>query len=210
MSPTNDGIIDVRIDEAAANRVQAQLAGVHQGFERAISGGINDTLKRTKTRISSRVRKRIMIKKRDIDEHIETSRANVKRFAGRIRLEKSQRLSLKRFGARQTRRGVSYRIARSGGRQRITDAFGPEIDRLGRHVYRRVGKGRFPIRKLLGPSPWGVYVKAGMHSSTLRFSRAMLNERIEGRIHGILQKHAKNLAAASKVRPLPDSSAGGG
>lgn len=72
-----------------------------------------------------------------------------------VTLKKTRRIPLKKFGARQTKKGVSYRISKTEGRKKIASAF--IVTKLGGHVFKRVGKQRLPIQKLFGPSPWGVF-----------------------------------------------------
>ena len=57
-------------------------------------------------------------------------------------------LSLKKFGARQVRKGVSHKAW--GRRQVAKGAF--VVGRMGGHAFRRVSASRFPLEKLFGPS----------------------------------------------------------
>lgn len=118
-----------------------------------------DTAKQTVTDISTRVRKKVAIKKKDLDPHLKRQRAANKQLGAVVKLKESYRLSLKDFGARQLKRGgVTYKISKdasvvtlkggkrkgfshvqkSGVRGKIPDAF--MIDKLGGHVFRRTGK----------------------------------------------------------------------
>ena len=77
--------------------------------------------------------------------------------AAEVELKKTDRLSLKRFKPRQLKRGgVSYKISKTQGRKTIPGAF--IAGGLNGQVFVREGKERLPIRKLYGPSPWGVHV----------------------------------------------------
>jgi hypothetical protein len=49
------------------------------------------------------------------------------------------------------------------------------------HVFKRVGKERLPIQKLMGPSPWGVTVKNKIDEVVVKFSRADLLKQIKER-----------------------------
>jgi hypothetical protein len=68
-------------------------------------------------------------------------------------------VSMREYGARQTRAGVSVLIRKGKGREVIQGAFGPKIDKLGRAVFKREGDKRFPIRKLQGPTAVAVLAK---------------------------------------------------
>ena len=184
-------IITIKVDEAKLAEVQGLLAHVRGGMGKALAGAVNDTAKVVKTEISSDIRERVNIKKKDIDPHIVINpRATPRLPSAKIRLSRSERLSLKYFGARQTKKGVRYRISKSGGRSRIPSAFGPDIPRLGGHVYRRTGKPRLPIIQLKGPSPWGVFVKAGLADKTQNRATAILEKKLNDRVRYLLLKQS--------------------
>jgi hypothetical protein len=99
---------------------------------------------------------------------------------------KTGRISLRDFNAHQTKTGVSHKISKKGGRNTVVGAFqGPKpgvinVKTKG-HVFKRVGKDRLPIRKLFGPSPWGVTVKNNLTQPVVRFSREQLKKEIKER-----------------------------
>lgn len=195
-------MISITIDPASLNNVREKLRKSPELLNKAISGALNDTAKHERTFISSGIRERVNIKKQDIDPHIKVGSASGKNLAATVTLRKTDRLSLKYFGATQTKSGVTYRIKRQqrdpgGGinkraravlgikgtsKDRIADAFGPKIPRLGGNVYRRVGKSRLPIKKLYGPSAWGVFVQSGMRKLVKKDAKAFLAKRLKQRL----------------------------
>jgi hypothetical protein len=194
------GAIEITIDKQKLASVQASLKGIRNGLDKVLVGAINDTSRRMVTFVSSELRNRVNIKKRDIDKHIGRSPATrqQKSARGKIRLEESERLSLKYFGAKTIKtsgykkmsrikrgtlrptQGVRYQIMKSGGKQRIRDAF--LVDRLGGHAFRRAGRERLPIVKLFGPSPWGVFVKAKLRQPTKARAQELLNNELDRRV----------------------------
>ncbi len=195
----------ITIDADKLKDATQSLAGIRNGLNKALVGAVNDTVKKQKTAMSREIRSRIFIKKRDIDPFLKTGRAKRRKLTGFIILSESVRIPLKRFGAktkRKTRKlkgtgektklpiGVTYKISRGKGRQFVPGAFGLEIPRLGNHVYRRVGASRAPITKLHGPSPWGVFVKAGLEETTRFVSSEMLHKNLIRRVKFLLLKEA--------------------
>ena len=59
---------------------------------------------------------------------------------------------LQHFGARQVRKGVSYRIRKDGGRKTLAHAFKSVMPRGGEGAFIRKGKQRLPIVRKVGPS----------------------------------------------------------
>lgn len=183
-------MLNITIDPRTLRKLEATLTQTPQRIPREVAIAINDTARTQKTAISNAIRQRIALKKADIDPYLKFTRATPTILSSRLTLSKSERIPLKRFGAKQTKRGVTYRIAKSDPRQRRPDAFGPDITRFGGHVFRRAGDKRLPIVKLFGPSPWGVFVKAKLTGPIKRDTQALLHKNIERRIKFILLKQA--------------------
>jgi hypothetical protein len=203
--------VRISIDPASIARVKETLRRKPELLAKQVAGALNDTAKHEKSNISKLIREKVNIQKRDVDKYIGISRASPKYLIAEVYLEKHERIALKYFGARQTKKGVTYRIAKSstpagkGGRrkagpkERITDAFGPNIPRLGGNVYRRLrgkpgdkyksrnksqGKrsDNLPIVKLFGPSAWGVFIRHEMRKEVNKSARAYLANRIKHRV----------------------------
>jgi hypothetical protein len=135
------------------------LKDIVKGFEKlpeieqkAKVSALNNTAKQARTEASKQIRQEYGIKAGDL------SKRDVKTKLSRLGYEKAKEsngyissvvgrghgLPLKYFGARQTGKGASVAIIK-GNRRVIAHAFGPDIERLGGHVFRRLGKKRFPI-----------------------------------------------------------------
>jgi hypothetical protein len=97
-----------------------------------------------------------------IDELAQTYNADDRELSSRVYVSvkqdsitvglKSRPIPLKRFPTQQTDRGVSVRVYRGGRAEFFPSAFGPNIRRLGRGVYRRQGRARLPIKRMPGIS----------------------------------------------------------
>ena len=158
------GVFQLRFNRGQLLQAELRLGRHRKRLPRVLAGAVNDTARWAVTQIGRAIRDKVAMKQSDIKPHIKRTRATAAQPSARITLSRSERLSLKRFGARQTKRGVSYRIERAGGRKRIDGAF--IVDSLGGHVYRRTGPERLPITKLHGPSPWGLFRAAGLITPT--------------------------------------------
>ncbi len=128
--------------------------------ETAIVSG--KTARRGKSIIAKDISKELAVPQKVVRKQLEVAKTG--KTGATTTLKKSFRIPLKNFKASQTRAGVSYRISKRKGRKTVPGAFmgakpGVPSPRLSNHVFKRVGKGRLPIRKLHGPSPWGVFVK---------------------------------------------------
>lgn len=189
----------ILFDDRQVAQLEAMLKGSPKAIRRNLAGAVNDTLKEGRTGASRGIRARVAIKKEDVDKYIHVDPARFARatdVAGRLKIKESQRIGLKYFGATQTARGVTYRIAAGGNRKLIPGAFGPPgnlgkrlgktqgIAKLGKQVFRRAGKARFPlIGPLKGISAWGVFVKAGMDKETVIDLRRRLAVNLQDRIN---------------------------
>ncbi len=204
-------MISVTIDPASLNNIREKFRKYPELLNKAAAGALNDTAKHERTFISSGIRERVNIKKADIDPHIKVGSASGKNLAATVTLRKTDRLSLKYFGATQTKNGVTYRIQRAqrdagGGinkrqkpirgvrgntKDRLPHAFGPNIsNKLQGHVFERAGpkvrlqNGRIGqhIYKKFGPSAWGVFVQSGMRKLVKKDAKDFLAKRIKQRL----------------------------
>lgn len=136
----------------------------------------NNTAKAHRKEIGKNIRQYLNVSAKGALEPVDiTKRASIGSFSAEITVDKTERPGLKYFGARQTKKGVSYKIDKGGKRKTIKGAFGPGIDRLGGHVFKRKGKERLPIMKLRGVSIARVYTRRDLVS----VSATQIRERME-------------------------------
>lgn len=192
--------IKIKFDQQQIDGITRRLRDTGASLPKVMAAAVNDTAKQQKTDISSQIRERVNIKKRDIDPHINFSRATPTHPSSVLVLKKSARLSLRYFGARQNKQGVTYQIDKHGGRVLRPHAF--IVRSLSGQVFirkgpprpatkgRYVGKMRQAIIKLFGPSPWGVFVKAGLRAETLKNCHDLLRKNLEHRVHFEILKRA--------------------
>lgn len=175
-------MLTIDIDKAQVERLKAALGERAKRIGSEVAIAINATAKKVSLEISKEIRKELSASAKAVNKNISQSRkANKVQLGATVRLAKSKRIALKEFGARQTKLGVSYKTSKTKGRKAIRSAF--IVDKLGSHVYTRIGKTRLPIDKKYGPSPWGVFVNnGGMRPAVVAMANRELKKQIERRI----------------------------
>ena len=114
----------IEVDEARLREINALLEGVPHGTERVLTRAINQVGVAARTRVVRRVAATVNLKPTELKRRNVTLRkANYRDLSALLRIS-GRRVPLSRWGARQTRRGVSYAIRR-GGRQKVAGAFIP-------------------------------------------------------------------------------------
>jgi len=110
-----------------------------------------------------------------------------------VRQSPTDRLPLRVFGAKQTKKGVSVRISKREGRKVINGAF--IIAKYNNNVYVRPGKSRATGGSRKGPSPWGVTVKNALDKVVAkRDVEPELLKQIDRRIRAIDFKRRQGIA----------------
>ena len=137
-----DGAAIVRMQEALS-----KLSG--RNFDDAGRRALNHTGDKARTVVKRTLAKQVGVTQADLVKYgaLEIKRASY----GRLSYEMGttgRHIPLKAFGARQTRKGVS--AAPWGKRRTFPHTFA--VSSMDGHVFKRVGSGRFPIKKLWGPN----------------------------------------------------------
>lgn len=136
-------MIKIKLDPSAVIRNYNQLK---RDVPKATASAINKTGKQALNQGKRDIRAEYNIKSSDLNKNVYFTRSHQNRLTAFI-TGLGRALSLKYFSARQTNKGVSFKIKKAGGRKLIKSGFGPDIPRLGGNVFTRVGKERLPIKK---------------------------------------------------------------
>ena len=200
----------LRFDNAQFARAQRLLFAVRGGVELAGKKAINDTLRFIRASAVRKIRKRLALKAKDIRERIKLTRATRATARGEMRIVGGRRLPLFLFGAKQRKKGVSYKIKPGGKRKVIPGAFIHEgrsyvfvrefgdAAETGREFGRRVSiedvdlagrkrVGRRPIRPVFGPSVGFVFEQEIQATIELEAAQK-LEERFEFHVDDLLRK----------------------
>jgi hypothetical protein len=170
------------------------LAGAE--LRKQVYTAMNQATNDGKSAAAKNVSKKIFIAQKNVKPFIkQTKRATNGNLQTELTVAEGKRISLKYFSPRKTRRGISYRINRSGGRGEAIGAFGlgNESKRLGGHIYQRTTKKRLPIVKLFGPSTWGVFAINNMEQPTSDEMLNRFNKRLAARARYINLKRTGGL-----------------
>jgi hypothetical protein len=145
-------IIGIQYDEGRVAELQRDLADIPHGIERVLTRAVNKVAVAARTRVLRMVTEEINVRQSDIRQrNIKLRKASFDQLYAAISIT-GRRIPLRKFGARQTRRGVSYAIRR-GGRTEMRHAFLAEMKTGHRGVFRRKDKApRLPIQEKYGPS----------------------------------------------------------
>ena len=145
-------MVTITINEAKLKRLRRDLTDIPKALPKIVSRAINKVATYTRTKIVREITADVNLKRGDVTKrNVRMKKASYRKWSATIGIS-GRRVPVHRFGARQTRKGVSYRIRKSAGRQTIAGAFIAKMPSGHVGVYRRVGKTAFPIIELYGPS----------------------------------------------------------
>lgn len=187
--------VAVEIPKSDTDALAAGLQAYPKGAARVVYRAINKIGKSTRTYISREVRKKIAIKAKDANKCITYHRGRLSNPTGRIKI-RGKRLPLIQFGASQTKKGVTYRIEKGGGRKRMQGGFIATMRSGHRGVFSRRGKSRLPIHEAFGVSiPYAVSEVRQLARTTLErdVSRKLTRE-LRTQVGVLLDQEARKAA----------------
>ena len=187
-------MISVDFDKRQLDRLDQILIGTSRKLPNELRIIVNKTATKVRSStkepkgISQRIRAEgLAIKASDLKPLLHIDRATKTRLSAVVTLDYEARPSLKRFKPRQTKKGVTFKIDKREKRRLALSAFGPNIPKLGGHVYKREGKARLPITKLHGISPWAFYLINNMLTAQARDVAVQLQKQAQERIRFLLE-----------------------
>jgi hypothetical protein len=184
----------VTIDPGQISAMKKAIENTGRTLRKELAVACNATAAKSKSIIAKQIGNELAVPQKIIKTTISQSKkANESNITATVEVRKDRRISLKEFGARQTKAGVSYKISKTRGRKSIPGAFqGPRPGRINvktkGNVFKRVGKSRLPIVKLYGPSSWGVFVVGKKQGPSVTEIEAELKKQIDRRIRFIALK----------------------
>ena len=181
-------MISIDIDAKQLKRLRESVGKAKTKFGRELAAAINQVARKTKLDIGRDVRSVIAIKKKESEAPLKIqAKATAEQPKTTVSIAKTRRLGLRHFGAKQDKTGVSFKISKQGGRQRVQGAFqGPKPGVMNvkwrGNAFRRVGKERLPIIHLRGVSAFGAYVKNKFTPGQIKRINDELSKQMERRI----------------------------
>jgi len=182
-------MIEIEINAKQLRRLREAVGKSKKSIKKELAGAINATSKKTKLQVGRDIRKTVNLKKDEAERPLSLrATATEANLVAVVSLKKTKRLGLRHFGARQDKRGVSYKIGKTSGRSRVNGAFqGPKPGVMKMswkgNAFKRVGKERLPIVMLKGVSAFGAYAKNDLEGPQVKEINAELSKQMERRIN---------------------------
>ena len=190
-------MIGVSISQASVDAVKKALGNLSHRYAREIKTAINETAKQVRIQASRALKTELKVPSRILKRTTYTkSKASADNLRAIIGLFEGYPIPLKYFGAKQTKKGVTYKINPKLKRRSILgDAF---IIRNGGNVYRRVGPERKPLQLIYGPKPGDAYEKLGIAAMAVAVATEELPKQINRRIRFLNLKASGGLRGKQK------------
>jgi len=181
-------MIAIEIDKGQVKRLVEATHKAGKGFKKEIAAAINQVSKKTRLDMGRGVREVVNLKKAESEKPISIRlAATPDNLQANVSLKKTPRLGLRHFGAKQNKKGVTYKIGKKS-RSLAVGAFQgsrPGVMKTSwrGNAFRRVGKGRLPIIQIKGVSAYGAYVKNNLAGPQAVAVTEELTKQIERRIN---------------------------
>lgn len=101
-----------------------------------------------------------------------------------VLLRAGYKVPVKYLGARQTKKGISYRDI--GGKGFVPSGF--KVKKYSDNAYTRKAKSRGPLQKIVGPAPGDVYESGGVTQVALATAAEQLPKQIQERVRFLTLK----------------------
>jgi hypothetical protein len=157
--------IEVKVSDKKLKELLKALKGSSRDMGRLMFRSIDRTTKQSRTQIVNKITEKVALKKKDARNAIKYTKPSYTHWVALLDIF-NNRIPLIKFGARQTKKAVSYRISKDGGREKIPKAFIAILKTGHKGVFKRVGDGddlvgRLPITEKKGVSVGHLFENAG-------------------------------------------------
>ena len=182
-------MVAIEINATQLNRLSEAVQAAKKSMPKELAAAINAVSKKTKLQMGRDIRSTVNLQKDEAEKPLSIrAEATAQSLQEIVSLRKTKRLGLRHFGAKQDKSGVSYKIGKKGGRQRVDGAFmGPKPGAIRvkwkGNAFKRVGNKRLPIVQIKGVSAFGAYVKNNLEVPQAQVVTAELTKQIERRIN---------------------------
>lgn len=174
-----------------SKHVGQQLSQLSTKMRQAANLAINDTVRQLRTDAGRIIRTHVAITKpkgsnstpkRLIESRIQLFFSPRRLLQGRV-IIKQNKVPIRWFSPAQPKKGVaSAKIRKGGGRIEYKSGFGPRIAKLGRAIFVRTGKARFPIKAVPGVDIAEIIKQVGGERELQQSARTRLNKNIKRRL----------------------------
>jgi uncharacterized alkaline shock family protein YloU len=187
--------LGVEYDRRKLARLERTLSGVRNGVPRVMSRAINNVASRARSEIVERIQQQTGIKSSAVKKAVGLLKASKRFWSARIRIT-GRGMPLIWFSARQTRKGVTYKISDADGRELQPSAFIARMPNGHRGVFMRLFSRRLPIVEQYGPSIPQLFEDVqGLARDVLRTAGRDLEREVSTQVRVLLeQEQRKRLA----------------
>lgn len=189
--------MEIQIDLGNLEDVQQRLGELSRKTPNVVSSALNRAVTNIATNINRGVRKEYTIKAADVKSALKKTTANPKSLKGAVTANGSvipiDKFKTTRMLATSRKGGVksvsfnkkTFKASvKSGGLKPIATAFVTNLN--GTKVFKREGKKRLPIGRVMGPSVPQMIGNEGIASHVQSEGQAMFDRRIEAGINHLL------------------------
>lgn len=196
--------LDIKLDEREWRKVERMMRHIPRGLPRATARAVNKTLTGVRTDSVKEIRRVVNLKAKTVRDTMTLKRAIIARPWAKL-TSRGKRMGLGRFGARQTKKGVTAQIFKNRPRFLIPRAYmwkGLVLRRTwvgekrAEHRGRKFRPGfpygklpekyRLPVYRLRGPSVPFVMGKAQVFSVIRRKALERLNKNFAHEVRYLL------------------------
>lgn len=173
------------LDKKSLEAVSDVISNLGFNVDRELKTAISKTAKKTKLASARQLRLVLPAPTRVLKKAIISGKSRNNGLSQEVVLWQGHPIPLKHLGARQNRKGVTYK---SGPKQKgfIKSAF--VVNKFGKNVFARTGRSRTPIEKLYGPSPGEMYEAGGVAQVALKTASEELSKQIKERVRFLTLK----------------------
>lgn len=183
------------LDKQSLAAVSEVISNLGFSAARELKTAVSKTSKKTKLESARRLKFVLPAPTRVLKKAIISGKSRNEGLSQEVVLWQGHPIPLKHLGARQTRKGVTYKSG-LGQKGFAQSAF--TVDRFGRNVFKRSGKSRVPIDKLYGPSPGEMYESGGVAKKAIEVATQELPKQIKERVRFLTLKAQGKLKGNQK------------
>jgi len=166
--------LNIQIDKRQLAQLTKELASIPKAAPKAISRGINDTVKSGRTKAKREIANHLALKVGQINKHISVKRASKTRYVGEINFDGKPiplvdyvRNPESKIGKKKP---LKIRVHKDKGAETHTTSFIGRGSGSGKPlVFKREGKAAYPIKALYGPTIAGAFRgNKTVHANTVK------------------------------------------
>lgn len=181
-------MLEICYDDKKLKNLQRALAEVPRALPKVMSRGLNRTASSARTQVGRSLSKRVGLRVKDVRQRVILKKASYNKWRSAISIS-DKKIPLMSLKARQTRRGVTYRDIATRKRVLVRHAFIATMPSGHTGVFRRETSQRLPIKELMGPSLFNVFVNAQEEAQRIyNESMQRLEKNIDDQVKLILSK----------------------